>query len=78
MKRRDLGWQVHRLENLVGDGLGLDERDEAELALALRADDLEPECLSQQLCPRNVLRLAGRLVRIGGRGRCGGRNDVTA
>jgi hypothetical protein len=35
--------------------------------VALRADDLEPERFSQQLCPRNVLRLAGRLVRFGGR-----------
>jgi hypothetical protein len=26
---------VHRLEDLLGDGLGLDERDEAELAMTL-------------------------------------------
>jgi hypothetical protein len=67
MKRRNHRWQVHRFEDFFGDGLGLDERDEAELAVALRADDLEPERFSQQLCPRNVLRLAGRLVRFGGR-----------
>jgi hypothetical protein len=29
---------VHRLENLFGDVLGLDESDQAELGLALRAD----------------------------------------
>jgi hypothetical protein len=37
---------VHRLEDLLGDGLGLDERDEAELAVAFPADNLEAECLS--------------------------------
>jgi hypothetical protein len=33
MKRRDHRWQVHRFEDLFGDGLGLDERDEAELVI---------------------------------------------
>jgi hypothetical protein len=40
---------VHRLEYLLGDGLGLDERDEAELAVTLFADDLKPECFSEKL-----------------------------
>jgi hypothetical protein len=40
---------VHRLEDLLGDGLGLDERDEAELAVALLTDDLEPKCFSEKL-----------------------------
>jgi hypothetical protein len=54
MKLRNLRWQVHRLENLLIDGLGLDKRDKVELALALRADELEPKRLSQQLSPWNV------------------------
>jgi hypothetical protein len=33
---------VHRLEYLLGDGLGLDERDEAELGVTLFTDDLKP------------------------------------
>jgi hypothetical protein len=40
----------------MGNGLGLDERDETELAVALRADDLEPEGFSEKFCPRNVPR----------------------
>ena len=42
MKLWHLRWQVHRLEDLSGDGLGLDERDEAELGVTLFTDDLKP------------------------------------
>ena len=49
-------------------GLGVAEWDEAELAVTLRAEDLEPKWLSQRFCPGNVLRRAGRLVLRGGRG----------
>jgi hypothetical protein len=38
---------VHRLENLLSDVSGLDEGDQAERGLALLADDLKPEGLSQ-------------------------------
>jgi hypothetical protein len=34
---------VHPHEDLLGDVLVLDERDEAKCRLALGADDLEPE-----------------------------------
>jgi len=80
MKLGNLRWQVHRLENLLGNGLRLDERDETELAVAFLADDLEPKCLSQQLCPWNVFRRTGRLVLPGGCGQWlgGGRHDGTA
>jgi hypothetical protein len=40
---------VHGLEDLLGDGLGLDERDETELGVALFADDLKPESFSEKL-----------------------------
>jgi hypothetical protein len=49
MKLWHLRWQVHRLEDLSGDGLGLDERDEAELKVTLFADDLKPECFPEKL-----------------------------
>jgi hypothetical protein len=62
MKFRDLRRQVHRLEDLLGDGLGLDERDEAKLGVAFLADDLEPECFSEKFSPRDVRRLTGRLA----------------
>jgi hypothetical protein len=55
MKFRDLRWQVHRLENRLGDGLGLDERDEAELGVAFLADGVESERLIERLAPRNVV-----------------------
>jgi hypothetical protein len=37
---RELGRQVHHLENPLGDSLGLDESDKAELEVAFRADEL--------------------------------------
>jgi hypothetical protein len=78
MKFRDVRWQVHRLENLLSDSFGLDERDKAEPAVALGADDLEPKCFSEKICPRNVLRRTGRLVLFGELGCCGRRHDGTA
>jgi len=51
MKPRNLRRQVHCGLDLLGDGLLVDERDEAELSVAIRADDLKVECFSQQLCP---------------------------
>jgi hypothetical protein len=34
---------VHRGQDFLGDVLGLDEGNQAELGLALGADDLDPE-----------------------------------
>src|ERR1019366_1208858 len=69
---------MHCFENLLGNGLRLDERDETELTVALRADNLKPESLSEKFCPRNVLRRTGRFVLLGGRRLGGGRHDGTA
>ena len=80
MKLGHFRGQVHRRENLLGDLLRLDEGDQAQRPLALRAEELEPESFSQQLCPRDVPRFAGWLVLLGGcrRGLRGGRNDLAA
>jgi hypothetical protein len=70
---RDFNGQVHGSQNPLGNVFGPDECDQTELGLALGTNNLKPECFSQQLCPRNVPRLAGGLVQSGGlRGRCGG------
>jgi hypothetical protein len=49
MKRRDHRWQVHRFEDLFGDGLGLDERDEAELVIP-RFEGRIPSRVTSHLC----------------------------
>src|SRR5450759_1761785 len=49
VKLWDVGGQVHRGQDLLGDVLGLDECDEAERGLALRAEELKPESFPQQL-----------------------------
>jgi hypothetical protein len=54
MKLRNPRQEMHRLENFLGDGLGLDRSDEAELAVTVRADDIKTEYFSQQPCPRDV------------------------
>jgi hypothetical protein len=53
---------VHRGEDLLRDILALDEGDEMQRGLALLADNLEPECFSEKLCPRDIPRLASGLV----------------
>jgi hypothetical protein len=58
----DLRRQVHRNQDLLGDVLGLDEGDEAELGLALGANSLKPEGSAEQLCPRDMSGLGGLLV----------------
>ena len=67
MKLRDVGGQVHGLEDLLGDILGLDERDQAERGLALRAENLKPKNPAQKLGPPNISRGALGLVLLGRR-----------
>jgi hypothetical protein len=79
MQLGDVRRQVHRSENSLGDVLGLDECDEAELGVALRADNLKPERFSQKLGPTDVPRCVLGLVLLdgrGGRGLGGRGNDL--
>jgi hypothetical protein len=71
MKLWHLRWQVHRLENLLGDVLELDESDQAELGLALRAHNFKPEWFSQELGPTDIPRSVLGLVQLGERGSAG-------
>jgi hypothetical protein len=63
---------VHRGQDLLGDVLRLDEGDPAERGVALRARDLKPGGSMELLGARDVFRLPGRLVLLGGcwRGLC--------
>jgi hypothetical protein len=47
MKHGNHRGQVHCGQDLLGDGLLVDERDEAELGVAVRADDLKKTALSE-------------------------------
>ena len=66
VKLRDPGGKVHRGQDLPGDVLGLDERDQAERCLATRAHDLDREGSAQEFRPRDVRRSSGWLGRVGG------------
>jgi hypothetical protein len=63
-----------------GGVLGLDECDQSELGLTLGADDLKAKRFAEPFCPRDVPRLAGGLVQLGGpwRWRGGRRNNLAA
>jgi hypothetical protein len=75
VKLRRFRREVHGDQDLSGDGLVLDEGDQAERSLALGAEDLKPENPAQQVRPPDVLGfplgfvLAG--VSVGGGGRAG-------
>lgn len=51
---RDVNWQVHRGQDFLGEVLGLDEGDQAELGLALGAENFDPERTAQKFGPRNI------------------------
>jgi hypothetical protein len=53
---------MHRVQDLFGEVLGFDEGDQAELGLALGAENFDPECTAQKLGPRNVPRWVLGLV----------------
>jgi hypothetical protein len=55
MQPRDISRQEYRGQDLLGDVLGLDESDKAELRVALRAEKLKPVRPTEKLVPRNVV-----------------------
>ena len=59
MQLRGLGGQVHGNEDLLDDGLGLDERAQAQGLAALGARDVDGEGSAQELGPGDVPGLAG-------------------